>query len=224
MAEVVQFLDRDPDRPDRSGSFGRFAVAYTDHLLASSGRSGMARIRFGIAILAAVAPVFAAGCSHASPPPLPVVVPPPPCTTPEPLRVTLVATAQLNPGEKGEPLAAVVRLYQLKGTGKLQGAAFDDILDHDKDALGDELVAMNEVTISPGDRLEPPIVRNPESAYLAAVALFRRPAGSTWRAVKKLPPPDPQHCQSTRAPKRLLSPSPAAATRFVLDENRIDLR
>jgi type VI secretion system protein VasD len=192
-------------------------------LLASSRRSIMGRIRFGIAILAAVAPAFGSGCSHASPPPPVAAPPPPPCTTPEPLRVTLQASTQLNPGEKGEPLAAVVRIYQLKGTGKLQGAAFDDVLDHDKEALGDELVATNEVTISPGDRVEPPIVRNPESTYVAAVALFRRPAGTTWRALKKLSPPDPQHCHPVRGAKR--GPSGGATTtRFVLDENRIDLR
>jgi type VI secretion system protein VasD len=145
-----------------------------------------------------------------------------PCATPEPLRVTLQATARLNPGEKGEALAVVVRLYQLKGTGKLQGSGFDDLLDHDKDALGDELVATTELTINPGDRLDPPVVRNPEAAYVAAVALFRRPAGNTWRAVKRLAPPDAQHCRA--GPDTKGSATFGGPARFILDENRIDLR
>jgi type VI secretion system protein VasD len=136
--------------------------------------------------------------------------------------MTLQASARINLGEKGEALATVVRVYQLKGTGKLQGAGFDDVLDRDKETLGDEMVAVSEVTINPGDKVDPPITRNPEAVYVAAVALFRRPAGTTWRGVKKLAPPDPQHCQAGVAAKR--SASPGGTTRFVLDENRIDLR
>jgi type VI secretion system VasD/TssJ family lipoprotein len=162
-------------------------------------------------------------CSHSSPPP-PAAAPaagpaaPPPCTTPEPLRVSIAASKRLNPGEHGEALATVVRLYQLKGSGKLTGASFDELLDHDKDALGEDYLSMQEVTINPNDKVDPPMNRNADAAYIAAVALFRQPAGTTWRAIKKLPAPDPQHCHATPAA------AAANATQIFLDENRLELR
>lgn len=192
----------------------------------------MRLFRWKLAVLtgAAFASTLAPACSSAPPvppvalPALPAVPPPlPPCAAPEPLRLSVQALAGLNPGEKGESLAVVVRLYQLKGTGKLQGAGFDDLLDHDKETLGDELAASTEVTINPGERLEPSIVRNPDATYLAGVALFRRPAGTTWRALQRLPPPDPQYCHPLVVSKRVLAPR-VVPVRFVLDENRIDLR
>jgi type VI secretion system protein VasD len=167
------------------------------------------------------------GCSH--PPPPPPATPsspqasappaaPPPCKGPEPLRVVLTATARLNPGEKGEALATVIRLYQLKGITKLMGVSFDDLLDHDKDTLGEDFIAVQDVTLNPGERLEPTVVRNAETNYLLAVALFRQPAGTTWKTTKRLSPPNPQFCEAgTQATND-------GTVRLALDENRIELR
>jgi type VI secretion system VasD/TssJ family lipoprotein len=166
----------------------------------------------------AAAAVFLA-CSHTPPPP------PTPCTTPEPLRVNLRASARLNPGEKGEALATVVRFYQLKGIGKLTGASFDDLLDHDKDTFGDDLLGQLEITINPGDQATPPLTRNPDAGYLLAVALFRQPVGTNWRAMKKLSPPDPDYCHAgTARDDGKKSPAFDTSVRFFLDENRIELR
>ena len=169
--------------------------------------------------------VFAAGlcaCSHSSPPPAAQQPGPGPgaCPTPEPLRINLRATAHLNPSDKGEPLATVVRVYQLKGTGKISVASFDDLLDHDKDALGEDFVAMQELTVNPGATLDPPLVRSPEATHVAVVALFRKPASTTWRTIEKLPPPDPQYCHPAPADKK--APAPKDPTLHVqLDESRV---
>jgi type VI secretion system VasD/TssJ family lipoprotein len=170
-------------------------------------------------------------CSHTPPPPATPPPPPTPCATPEPMRVSLQASQRLNPGEKGEALATVVRLYQLKASGKLTGASFDELLDHDHDALADDFLNVQEVTINPGDKLDPPMVRHADAAYVAAVALFRQPAGTTWRAVRKLPAPDPLFCHAGEHPDGGAAAKDAGAppkaedvTRFFLDENRLELR
>ena len=80
-------------------------------------------------------------------------------------------------------------------------------------------MAVQEVTINPNDiQVEPSLNRNGDAAYMAAVALFRQPACSTWRAIKKLPAPNPQYCHAA---------TPAAAadnvTTIFLDENRLEL-
>jgi type VI secretion system protein VasD len=172
----------------------------------------------------------ALGCSHDPPPPAQA---PAPCPTPEPVRVSLQASQHLNPGEHGEALATVVRLYQLKGTAKIANASFDDLLDHDRDALGEDFLSVQEVTINPGDRLDPAILRNPDTNTLGAVALFRQPAGTTWRAIIKLPPPDPQYCHPPKDNKDAKDPKTSSksdaklldnVTRIFLDENRLELR
>jgi type VI secretion system VasD/TssJ family lipoprotein len=168
-----------------------------------------------------------AGCKHNPPPPAATpastpgaAAPPAACTTPEPLKIVLTASARLNLGEKGEALATVVRLYQLKGVSKLIGVGFDDLMDHDKEALGEDFLGVQEVTINPGERQEPPIVRKPDAGFLLAVALFRRPAGTTWKAIKRLNPPDPQFCQPPAKGTRVVD----GTVRLALDENRIELR
>jgi type VI secretion system protein VasD len=182
---------------------------------------GGKRLNFaGLSTLAMVA--LAAGlcaCSHASPPAAQQPAAPP-CPTPEPLRINLRASPHLNPSEKGEALATVVRVYQLKGTGKIAVASFDDLLDHDKDALGEDFVAVQEVTLNPAATVDPPLVRSPEATHVAVVALFRKPASTTWRVIEKLPAPDPQYCHPGSAGKS--GPAPKDPTlHFRLDENRI---
>jgi hypothetical protein len=56
------------------------------------------------------------------------------------------------------------------------------------------------------------------------VALFRQPAGTSWRAIKKLPPPDPQHCHSNAERPDGSAPKIEDPARFFMDENRIELR
>jgi len=183
----------------------------------------------GLATMAVSLTVAASGCSHPAPPP-PAAAPaaaakPPPsaCGAPEPLHVTLTASQRLNPGEKGEALATVVRIYQLKGVGKMMGVSFDDLLDHDKDTLADDFLTMQEVTINPGDRLEPPIVRNADARYLLAVALFRQPTGTTWKVTRRLNSPDPDYCH-TPPPAKGTQAANDGTVRLFLDENRIELR
>jgi type VI secretion system VasD/TssJ family lipoprotein len=188
-----------------------------------SGLAGLA----GIVGLATGLLSASLACSHAPPPAPGAPAPaapgaPPPCATPEPLRIGLTASTRLNPGEKGEALATVVRLYQLKGVAKLTGVSFDDLLDHDKETLGEDFLSVQEVTINPGEKQEPPTVRNPDAHYLFAVALFRQPTGTTWKVTTKLNSPDPDYCHKAAAPKGARTND--SAVRLFLDENRIELR
>jgi type VI secretion system protein VasD len=177
--------------------------------------------RTGALFLASALVAVTVGCSHAASAP-PVSAPAAACPTPEVLRISLTASPRLNPGEKGESLATVVRLYQMKGIAKLGGVSFDDLLDHDKDALGDDFLGMQEVTINPGEKLDSVEARKTEGSYLLAVALFRQPSGTTWHATKKLSLLDPQSCQAADHGKG--SSTADRAVRLFLDENRIELR
>lgn len=147
------------------------------------------------------------GCRH-TPEPLP------PCATPEPMSLLLRGAERLNPGEKGEPLATVVRVYQLKGSNKIADAGFEELLDNDKTLLADDLVETQELTLHPGERVELPVARGDGAQYLAVVGLFRQPSGTSWRVLYHLPSADPQHCHRP----------PASQVQVLLEENRVELR
>jgi len=171
-----------------------------------------------LALLFAATVLPLGGCAHEPAPPPP---PPAPCTEPEAFGIRLSASTRLNPGERGESLATVVRVYQLKRAEKLTGASFDDILDRDKDSLGADLLEVQEVTLSPGETIPRAVKRAEDAGFIAAVALYRKPTGNGWRAVKQLPPVDPQRCHAAggKAGKETLE-----RARFFFDGNRVELR
>jgi type VI secretion system VasD/TssJ family lipoprotein len=165
----------------------------------------------------AVALAGLGACSHVAP----VILPPSPCTTPEPLRVSLVASQRLNPGENGESLATTVRLYQLKDTGRLIESTLDRILDGDRAVLGEDFLSVQEITLYPGEKSELAMIRGESATHFAVVAFFRRPSGPAWRAIRKLDPPNPQHCHGSVATPGGAAPS---GLRFTLIESRVEMR
>jgi predicted component of type VI protein secretion system len=52
------------------------------------------------------------------------------------------------------------------------------------------------------------------------VALFRKPSTTTWRAIEKLPAPDPQYCHPAPAKEKGQSPKDSTL-RFQLDDNSV---
>ena len=166
------------------------------------------------ALLAAAPAAIIGSCSHAP------ATPPPACPEPEPLRVQMRAGDRLNPGEKSEPLATVVRVYQLKDAAKLTEAGFEEMLDRPAEVLGPDLVAAKEYTVNPSEKLQPTFARADGATYLAVVALFRQPGGTSWRALTRLPVPDPQHCHPDARGQKRSSP----IVQVVLDENRVEIR
>ncbi len=173
------------------------------------------------AVFAGAVAIFSA-CAH-DPPPPPAGPPPPPspCPTPEPVRLTLTASPILNPGENGESLATTVRIYQLKDTGKLVESSLDRILDGDRAVLGEDFLAVQELTLYPGERAAPAMARAEGAAYIAVVAMFRRPIGPSWRAIRQLPPPNPQHCHGMVATPAAIA---ASQLRFTLENSRVEMR
>ena len=108
---------------------------------------------------------------------------------PVPIEVVVTASDRLNPDDDGQSLPTVVRILQLKGAARLEAADFDPVYRRPKEALGEDLLAMEELTISPGESARRQVDRDPAARAVAVVGLFRRPAALSWRAVVELPPP-----------------------------------
>jgi type VI secretion system protein VasD len=108
---------------------------------------------------------------------------------PAPLELEITAGARLNPNDQGQPLPTVIRIYQLRSTGKLERAEFDRLYRQPKESLQEDLVQAEEVTLSAGETLKRRVERDRGARYVAVVALFRRPTGTSWRAVAELGSP-----------------------------------
>lgn len=93
------------------------------------------------------------------------------------------ASTSLNITESGESLAVVLRFYQLKSPDAFLAAPMDAFADptKEKQALGEDLMAVREVLMVPGRHHET-IERMPRtSSHVGVVAMFRQPASGRWR-------------------------------------------
>lgn len=98
-----------------------------------------------------------------------------------PLR--LYAGDNLNAGAEKKALALVVRVYQLRSSQRFEQATFDSFLDEnrEKEALGNDLINVTEILMTPGQRHEVEEKLPGTATHLGVVALFRTPAASRWR-------------------------------------------
>jgi type VI secretion system protein VasD len=103
-----------------------------------------------------------------------------------PLNLEITAGPRLNPDDQGLPLPTVVRIYQLRSAGKLERADFDRLLRQPREALGEDLLRDEVITLSAGETLKRTLERERGARYLAVIALFRRPTGSSWKAIAEL--------------------------------------
>jgi len=114
---------------------------------------------------------------------------PPPAGEGPPVDLEVVAASRLNPDDRGQSLPTVVRVYQLRAAGRLDRAEFDRLCREPKEALQDDLLRVDELTLTPGATVNRRLDREQGARYLAVVALFRRPTGTSWRAIAELGPP-----------------------------------
>jgi type VI secretion system protein VasD len=124
--------------------------------------------------------------------------------TPAPIPITLRASDRVNPDEQGQALATVVRIYQLKGTAKVDNADFDAVYRREKETLGEDLVQVEELEVAPGKSLSKNITPEKATKALMVMAIFRKPVGNLWRSIVPLAPD--QHGELS----------------FALDDYRID--
>jgi type VI secretion system protein VasD len=97
--------------------------------------------------------------------------------------IRLHAAARMNVDAQGRPLALVARIYTLRQAAAFQRAPYDAFLSEqkEKEALGNDLVDVREVTLVPGQRYEAVQKVSREAAFVGVVALFHAPAAQRWR-------------------------------------------
>jgi len=96
--------------------------------------------------------------------------------------VAVAAAQRINVDEGGEALPTVVRLYLLASAAKADAASYEELY-RGAEALGPDVLASDEVVLSPGDTARKRLAAEKPARALLAVGIFRRPTGTSWRAL-----------------------------------------
>jgi type VI secretion system protein VasD len=156
------------------------------------------------------------------------------CTTvvpqaPKPCDVQVVtlniyAADNINPNEKGNPRPVWVRLYQLKGDVRMENATYDEILQKDKETLGEDFAKVDDVEVYPNDLLQIRFERMKEASVLAGVAMFHGPKGNSWKTFYAFPPTpaDNQSCGAAAKGGDAGAPQVDPKTAFFIESSKID--
>lgn len=93
------------------------------------------------------------------------------------------AGPELNHDGNRQPLSLVLRIYKLKNTSAFLQAPYEAFAapGRDKDALGDDVIEMRELTLVPGQRYEADEKVPRDAAAMGVVALFNAPAPQRWK-------------------------------------------
>lgn len=113
------------------------------------------------------------------------------CTTPatknNSLSLTLVASSDLNPDINGRASPLSLAIYQLKNSSSFKKSDYMSLAENSKSILGRDLIAVNTLTIRPGQTLELDYSISEGEGAFGIVAGYRVIDSSGWQLVYEYP-------------------------------------
>ncbi|HKQ23909.1 MAG TPA: type VI secretion system lipoprotein TssJ [Burkholderiales bacterium] len=100
----------------------------------------------------------------------------------------LRAAETLNPDDSDRPSPLRLRLYELKSVSAFNSADFNSLYQRDKEVLGGNLVALEEIQVQPGMQKSFTRTLSPDTKVLAVLAPYRKIEQAGWRASIDVPP------------------------------------
>ncbi|WKE65748.1 type VI secretion system lipoprotein TssJ [Gallaecimonas kandeliae] len=96
----------------------------------------------------------------------------------------------LNPDISGRPSPAVIRIFELSGRSKFESSDFFQLYESPKANLGQELVAVQDVEVQPGQHLVHRMRLGTKTRFIGVVVAFRDIEKADWRLVIPADPED----------------------------------
>jgi type VI secretion system protein VasD len=93
----------------------------------------------------------------------------------------------VNPDAHGRASPVVVRVYELTSPAIFNTADFFSLYERDRETLGPELVAVEELQLVPGEKRALDRTLQPTTRHLAVTAAFRQIERAQWRATMPVP-------------------------------------
>lgn len=107
---------------------------------------------------------------------------------PSKLDLTVVASNDVNPDDKGRAAPILVRIYELGIDAAFQEADFFSLQTQDRATLGADMLARDEFILRPGETRTIQRKTHPNTTAIGFLAGYRQLGAATWRAVYKLKP------------------------------------
>lgn len=109
-------------------------------------------------------------------------------TTPSPTTASLdlQASDDVNPDRNGRPSPILVRVYELRSAGVIEGSDFFSLLEDDSTVLGADLLSRWEYQLEPGQVEQLNFEAQPNARYIGIVAAYRDIEHARWRALQAL--------------------------------------
>ena len=126
------------------------------------------------AIITSVAFLLMAGC--ASKPPEDVTI-----------KGSLQAADNVNPDSDGRPSPLVIKIFQLKGKDKFESADFFPLFDSAEATLGGDLLAVEDVMLTPGEFRSYEGDFDPATRFIGVIAGYRDIHQAEWKSIIEMP-------------------------------------
>ena len=96
-------------------------------------------------------------------------------------KFAIEAASDVNPDQRGRPSPVALKLFELKSLTSFERADFFSLFDRERETLGPELVARDEMVLKPGDRLMQERKLAPEVRFIGVLVGYRDLERSQWR-------------------------------------------
>jgi type VI secretion system protein VasD len=120
--------------------------------------------------------------------------------------INVVGGPTMNPDAAGRPSPVFLRVYALSEEATFMAAEFDALTSGDESMLAAGLVRGQSFAVRPGEQRNLEWELDPTVKFLAAVAEFRDPLSSVWRATLPLDGERPKKNKAIRVDLRLDGP------------------
>jgi type VI secretion system protein VasD len=100
----------------------------------------------------------------------------------------LIATDDLNPSSNNRPSPLPLRIFELKAATAFNKADFLPLYQAELQALGEELLAREELVLAPGEVRALQKILNPETRFIGVFGAYRSFERAVWRAVAPVQP------------------------------------
>ena len=104
------------------------------------------------------------------------------------VELSFSASSDVNPDPSDRASPIIVRYYQLAGTSAFEKADYFQIHDKEGALLGPDLIAREEVPLTPGASQTASFEAKPTTKFLGVIASYRDIDNAVWRGDVPIPP------------------------------------
>ncbi len=102
--------------------------------------------------------------------------------SPTVIDLSISAALDINPNAQGRASPVVLRVYHLASPNAFEEADFFQLFEQDAAILGPDMIAREEIIVTPGASQKTSQEVRPEVRYLGVIVAYRETETSVWRA------------------------------------------